>query len=246
MHFKAVALLSAVNCALGVSLVAVSDNDELNNKGLSSIHEGAGINYFFLGENGEDFTYDADKNELSTKLGTLPTTVGVEGSILINGVLGPAEIKEEDGKVTVNGIKQFYGCKNANDPYRYSQSSYMVTTDKSSGDCVPMEIKFSDSEEESSSAPAAPSSSAPEPSVTSSFEGFVNSTVTTSLATTTTINTCNEDCTKPVGSSSAPESSTVAEVSTIFDATSAFEGGAGVNAGSFGLAGLALAGALLV
>lgn len=230
MQFKSLTFLAAVNYALAVTMVSVSDNEALNNKGLSSIHEGAGINYFFLNSDGpqaEDFTYDEAKSQLSTQLGNIPATVGLEGSILVNGVLGPAEIKEQDGVLSFNGTTQFYGCKNVQDPYRYSQESYMVVTDNSKGDCVPIQIKFADEEDASSSMPSMTSSIT---SAAPSHSGYANTTLTESHATTTTINTCDEECTK------SPEPPVVP--------SSTFDGGA--NAGRVGLTGLAVAAAFLL
>lgn len=114
----------------------------INDSPLSALHEGAGIDYFFLGsEGGKGELYDFEDGVISK---TFPATakssefkqyLGVvenEGSytgypFLQLSVQEPTvKFTVEDGKLANNKSYQFYLAKYANDPYKYSDSSFIV------------------------------------------------------------------------------------------------------------------------
>lgn len=132
MNFRTLLTLaasSAVASADSVYLVAKSNSTEVNGNGVGFAHEGAGINYGFLGTGkGSTLSYSAADKQL-----TLDT--GVEQFFRVSGGFVAASVEGPDAAITfdsndyllVNGSSSyFYACKNTNDPYKYSASSYEV------------------------------------------------------------------------------------------------------------------------
>ncbi|KAK9447907.1 uncharacterized protein V1518DRAFT_420747, partial [Limtongia smithiae] len=89
------------------TLMAVSDDATVNTLNLSSIHEGAAINYFFLGDYGQDLTYSSDNSTfLAWVLTQAPFYVQIYGDILMFAVdLGDIEqfTLTDDLLLSVNG-----------------------------------------------------------------------------------------------------------------------------------------------
>lgn len=270
---RSFAFLPLLSIATALTLVAESDNQEVNGQGASSIHEGAGLNYFFLGANGENLSYDESTQILKSEdagSSQISYQVSLSSNILIAGVLEPAKADISSGYLSIGGNDQFYACKNINDPYSYSTKSYAVT-DKDFGDCVSLKLKVdgaSSTPESSSVAPSAsPSPTAPYGNSTTVYTTVTDYTTYCPYPTTITITTCDEkcaphtitveepktitvtgECVVPATSTEvtpAPTtlSSTVAAPSTE-PAISTFDNGA--NKQMVGLTGLAIVGALLL
>ncbi|CCH44585.1 putative secreted protein [Wickerhamomyces ciferrii] len=135
----AVALTGATAAAIQNSTVKFtieSPNQDVNNKGLSSIHEGAAINYFFAGEASEAFGFD-------TKTGVISKTVEIGGNQSYEEFFGiqqggnfqslqtsPTQDNTkwavDNGYLTGNGSDSFFAVKGTNDPYNYSEESYQI------------------------------------------------------------------------------------------------------------------------
>ncbi|GMG54511.1 unnamed protein product [Ambrosiozyma monospora] len=189
--------LSAVSLALitraladeTVQLYIKSDNSDLSDKGISSLHEGAGINYFFAASSGQDLTYTGT-SLTSNQIGypqffTPDTFVQLSVADEVTGLTFA-----DDGTLQYNGSEDgFQACKNVNDPYRYSQSSYAIMYKSSSGDCVDIKLykksgSGSGSGSASGSASGAASSSAA-PVSSSSAAAAVTSSESAVITTTT-------------------------------------------------------------
>ncbi|EMG47018.1 PGA30 Cell wall protein PGA30 [Candida maltosa Xu316] len=139
------AILSLTSTAFGAltqyRLVAESDNKDIDGKGLTFLHEGAGINYAFLSDTGVTVTYD-DK----TKLLYYPVSpqlqfnFGVEGNIVQFSVTPPAAVEiGTDGTVSFTGSDSVHAAKDINDPYQYSKGSFAVITEDKDG-AIPFKI----------------------------------------------------------------------------------------------------------
>lgn len=177
---------SALAAVYDVQLFVESSDAAISGNGLSSIHEGAGINYFLLGTGAETFQYDDQTEELYTQ-NTIKYSVGVLGQYLSNGVTGASKATFVDDKLSLGGNTTFYAAKNTGDPYNYSDRSYIVLVSDAEGS-IPFNIKVVKS--------GSPSSSAPAPSST----GYTNDTTTTLTytaghTTVVTITSCAETVT---------------------------------------------------
>ncbi|VEU24281.1 DEKNAAC105653 [Brettanomyces naardenensis] len=134
MQFKKTFAILAVTAAVSaedVNLWVKSDNSEVNGKGLSSLHEGAGINYFFLGDGTISMTYDATTGLVSESIGSgIVTSFGAVGDhFAASSVTTPYfdVTFEDDGTLQANGSSDvFYACQNTGDPYQYSTSQWEV------------------------------------------------------------------------------------------------------------------------
>lgn len=130
-----VSAVSASPISNFVTLTLESENDELNNKGLYSIHEGAAINYVFVGDepttlnlnttSGDIYQtfQNADGQSFNQYLQVLGYGFpGLEVSV------GSPETTWTfvDGYLRGNGSNNFYVAKNTSDPYRVSVNSYQL------------------------------------------------------------------------------------------------------------------------
>lgn len=133
--------ISAVLAAVyDVQLFAESSDAAISGNGLSSIHEGAGINYFLLSTGGaETFKYDDEAHELYTE-NSVKYTVGTLGGYLSNGVTGSSKATIDNNKLSLGGNSTFYAAKNTGDPYNYSDNSYIVLVSDVEGS-IPFSIK---------------------------------------------------------------------------------------------------------
>ncbi|CAK9441200.1 uncharacterized protein LODBEIA_P50690 [Lodderomyces beijingensis] len=120
-----------------VQLYATSDSEEINGSGLYSTHEGAGINYFFLGA-AQTLTYNDESRVLYIDLATQPPAqqyLAFEGEFLALTVGQeplPVDITEE-GTITFPGVETLSAAFNVNDPYRYSESVPAVVNSSPEG-----------------------------------------------------------------------------------------------------------------
>lgn len=175
-------------------LVVKSDNTEINDNTLGFPHEGAGINYAFLGTSAESqpLDYDADTKSLSSNLGSLVQRFSVEeGPVELTVVGSNDQITfNDDNVLLVNGTSDnFYACKNIGDPYNYSASSYALMYLKSDipDGCIGLTLEAEEEEPSSSSV----SSSETTTSFTSSIpsDGYLTTVTEESTTYTTYCNT---------------------------------------------------------
>ncbi|KAI5962836.1 hypothetical protein CANMA_003611 [Candida margitis] len=200
-----------------VQFFASSDNEEINGQGLYSTHEGAGINYFFLGS-GQTLQYNDEARVVYIELNSQPPAtqyLAFTGDVLSLTVAEeplPVDIAE-DGSVTFPGSDALAAAKNINDPYRYSESVYAVVKAGAEGS-VPLTLTavFGDAtkEEQPSSSEAAP-----EPTDVA----YLNKTVTVFTTycpepTTLTLTVCETVCEQTEVTVSEPGHVTVENVKT--------------------------------
>ncbi|KAI5966861.1 uncharacterized protein KGF55_000270 [Candida pseudojiufengensis] len=205
-------LLSSTTLAAikDIQLIAESNDQEINSKGLSSIHEGAGINYFFLGENPQNLKYDDEKKQIYILLNVnngqqqVPQSLNFNGKFLSLSVSEPLAVEiDENDILQFDGSNNLFAAKDQNDPYQYSRSSYAIVNEDGE-DHKPLSIKalFVNGDDDSSSSSEAPSSSIPPislPSPISSSSGLpqypngTTSTKTDIQTTTLTITSCKQD-----------------------------------------------------
>lgn len=143
MKFPILTLLAGAAVAVEtLNLQVVSDNKDLNGKGIQALHEGAGFAYFnVIDQLGQEFTYDADKKLLYQKEGSYLANVGDMFDFLaIGGAVTPGQvIFNEKGELDIG--KQVYACKNVNDPYHYFDSSYGLLLHAPNESCVKVALK---------------------------------------------------------------------------------------------------------
>ncbi|CAK7909384.1 cell wall protein Pga31p [[Candida] anglica] len=200
MKFSTIAVTAALSkfslaAVYDIKLYAESTDSAVGGKALSSIHEGAGLNYFFLGDSPETLSYDDRTGIIHSD----KSTVGIADIFLGLGVSTFGKATFENDILSIEGNSEFYAAKNVNDPYNYSENSYAVTafTNKKVPEGA---IKISIKKSGSPSVPPLPSSSA---SLSSSASApYGNSTVTQTTVTYTclsqtvvTITSCPETVT---------------------------------------------------
>ncbi|KAI3405485.1 PGA30 [Candida oxycetoniae] len=218
---------SALAAVRPVQLFASSDNEEVNGKGLYSTHEGAGVNYFFLGS-AQTLQYNDESRVLYIELSTQPPAsqyLAFEGDVLALTVASeplPVDIGE-DGSVVFPGSDALAAAKNINDPYRYSESVFAVVKASVEGS-TPLTLKavFTDVDEE-----VEPSSTTEEAVAeeTSSF-AYINETVTIYTTycpepTTLTVTVCDTVCEESEITVSEPGYVTLTNAGTEAEATTA-------------------------
>ncbi|KAK7205267.1 hypothetical protein BZA70DRAFT_277742 [Myxozyma melibiosi] len=140
---------SAAATVANVTLEVVSSDSTIDGQFLSSIHEGAGINYVFLGPSGETYSYDSSANTfggVSFAGLTSYFQVNDEDLVTVSILGGYTDFDIVDGNtLAVNGSSSgFYACKNTGDPYSYSTSEYQALyyTSGAPSDCIPFTIEF--------------------------------------------------------------------------------------------------------
>ncbi|ANB11685.1 hypothetical protein AWJ20_4506 [Sugiyamaella lignohabitans] len=122
----------ALNGANALSLVAQSSSGDLNGAALSSIHEGAAIDYVTLSPGGESLSVDLNT---TASLITYELQPGIlQWLAVVGGVLQfyPEPVGDKftvgsDGTLSLNGTSSgFYACQNINDPYNYQQTWFVL------------------------------------------------------------------------------------------------------------------------
>lgn len=161
MKFTTFACLGIyVSLASALRLVIHADDDAVNGLGVTTIREGAGVNYAFLGSDSADFTYDEESQLLSESSSDTPSVFSVQEHIVQFGVSGGDQVTIEDGALAIGGSASgFYAAKNINDPYRYSEESYALTyfgsEDPSFEGAIAVTVSVEDDEDTESSSSAA-------------------------------------------------------------------------------------------
>lgn len=102
---------------------------------LTSLHEGAGFNYFFVGPSGETYNFDPSTNILSAPQGQFTGNFGVFAPFLAIGpAVTPEALKLDKDKIT---NYNFWACSNVQDPYNYSQSTPVIVVNGRGNDTAP-------------------------------------------------------------------------------------------------------------
>lgn len=135
-------VLSAGSVHANVQNIQLSANiSNSNYTGLSSIHEGAGINYFQNGASSETLTFDNEASSIYVQHGELKQSLiiiaeasyqdsffpflqlsVVSGDKIYWGVSDGKLVGTDSSDKTV----QFYAAKNVTDPYGVSEHSFLI------------------------------------------------------------------------------------------------------------------------
>lgn len=109
-------------------LYAKSENTEIDGKGVSILHEGAGIYFVFLGTESIDVTYDDVEKLLYVPVSSdIQFNFGTNADIVQFSVTPPVSVEiDEDGSVNFKGSDDLFAAQYINDPYNYSKDSYAV------------------------------------------------------------------------------------------------------------------------
>ncbi|KAK6453768.1 uncharacterized protein RJT20DRAFT_131193 [Scheffersomyces xylosifermentans] len=209
---SALALLSsqALAALQNVTLWVESDNSTINGNGLSSLHEGAGINYVFLGQNAQTLIHDDVNNWLYfIPVEPLRQYFAVENNIAqVTVAFTDNTVTFENGYLSYGGSTEgFYALLNINDPYNYSktQKALVHYPDGAPEGAIPLKIRVqtegepvpgstSSTEASSSAAPTTLSTTEVPTTLTSVIPtlGYPNSTVTKDITYTEWVTTCPE------------------------------------------------------
>lgn len=139
MKFSAL-LASAATLALTqartVRFWTESNVTEVDDRGIYSIHEGAGVNYVLLDGEPQNYTitdygviYYSSKTADGTAYQPALKIVNANGSFpsLELSVTAPdVNWLIDDGYLSGNGSSNFWAAKNTSDPYGYTQESYTL------------------------------------------------------------------------------------------------------------------------
>ncbi|OWB59640.1 hypothetical protein B5S32_g1830 [[Candida] boidinii] len=196
------AALASSAIAEDIEFVVKSDN-ELNGRGVYNIHEGAGINYWFVSSDASTtgpLTYDAEAGTI-----TEPFTeqyliyFDVLGSFIAQSVAGPnADLTfDDEGVLSINGTSTIQACNDVQDPYSYSKNSRaLIFGDAPNDACLPIELvkkAYSDASESASESA----------SVTSTTETQSTFSTVTSTLTSCSDNACTDISTYNGGANNA-------------------------------------------
>ncbi|VEU24196.1 DEKNAAC105327 [Brettanomyces naardenensis] len=243
---KTLALLAAAVAASAdtVELWVRSDDAEIDGKGLSALHEGAGISYYFLGDNATSFSYDPPTGAITQPINNgVYMTFGAMGSYVAISVVPPFfdATFDADGTLEANGTSAgFFACKNTGDEYQYSVSQWEVMyypeNDAPQG-CVALTIANAVAPPtNSSTVPPTNTTTVAPTTVPSSSELPTSTDQTTTLVTVTSCSSgkCTESSTSELPAStsetsSTSEASSTSETSTSASSVSSFAGAA-INA----------------
>lgn len=128
-----------------IQLVTRSETGEVNARGLSSYHEGAAMNYFFLGEQSESLEYDDETHQIMFQIGDQEPVLyqymnDYEGVLALFPDINGTVTFSSEGRMSFNSIDSFFACMHTNDPYRYSDNSYQVVFNEINPECHPISI----------------------------------------------------------------------------------------------------------
>ncbi|GME70254.1 unnamed protein product [Ambrosiozyma monospora] len=151
--------------AESIQLFVKSKDKSVDGQFVSSVFEGSGISYFFLGYNPNNYVFN--NNRIVTENHGINQEFSIETNHSVLLSTHPIPVKVEfgnDGVLAVNGVSDgFYACKNAKDPLNYSKNARALMFYKSDSnekpskeDCV--EITIIKNSGAQSKAPYAPTS----------------------------------------------------------------------------------------
>ncbi|CCH41107.1 putative secreted protein [Wickerhamomyces ciferrii] len=116
-----------------VQFFVESENPNVQGKSLHHRHEGAAVDFVFLGDAPATFKYDYKTDVITADVGTeyplyFSVLSGVEFPTLQVSAASSYYTKwaVEDGYLTGNGSSNFIAAKNTGDPYNYSKDSFQV------------------------------------------------------------------------------------------------------------------------
>ncbi|VEU20444.1 DEKNAAC101335 [Brettanomyces naardenensis] len=139
--------LSSAGEVSDIALYAYSGYDEINGLGIYNIHEGAGINYLFLGQSAATLFYNKSTDVIFQKLtDKYNQYLAIAGGIVELAVYQPdVKFTVVKGNLAADGSADgFYACKNTGDPYGYSKNQYQVLYNRSGSpaydSCKPISI----------------------------------------------------------------------------------------------------------
>lgn len=141
----ATATAAAAANAQTVNLVVKSGSKEIDGNTIGFKHEGAGMDYAFLGTSAQSqlLDYDATSKSL-TYNAQYPYSFNVDKYVSLTVGGSNSEITfNSENTLLVNGTSSgFYACKNTNDPYQYSKYSYELMYYKTEAplDCIALNL----------------------------------------------------------------------------------------------------------
>lgn len=148
--FTCLATIPLAFADYSVTLVTESDSSDVNGKGLSTRHEGAGFNYLFFGDNAENLVYSEEAKTIykevtvqgssGTEIDNYNLTVFPNTNKVSVSVVGGEPITVEDRYLTLNGSTTFYAGKNTGDPYSISKEVYELLASEVTG-ALPVKVK---------------------------------------------------------------------------------------------------------
>ncbi|KAK6463431.1 hypothetical protein DFJ63DRAFT_334966 [Scheffersomyces coipomensis] len=190
---------SALADLQNVSLFVTSDDTSINGSGISAPHEGAGINYLFVGNDGGYFgtanttpliyntTYQGlfwqSQPNFNQYFGVSPAGPAGYGIVQLSVAVSGTGVTFENGYLAYDGSTEgFYALYNISDPYNYSKSQLAIVRDLSAspegGIPISLTAVFG-----SASATAASSTTSSAPTTTVATE----TSTTSAVESTTTV-----------------------------------------------------------
>lgn len=162
--FNSLAAISLALADYNVTLVTESSSPEVNGKGLTPLHEGAGINFLFLSVSGASLVYSEETDGIyqatrvqgpnGTELSEWNVTVMPNTNAISAGVTGGTPVLVKDSYLTINGSTAFYAGKNTtSDLYGYSNYIYQLLGSSQPG-ALPVKVKVVSNSTESNSQPS--------------------------------------------------------------------------------------------
>ncbi|KAJ8143775.1 hypothetical protein OY671_003101 [Metschnikowia pulcherrima] len=120
--------------AVSVTFFAVSSDKYISGP-ISSVHEGAGTNYFIITKGGSGEKFDLKNGVATTKQGPFLSYVGISGSYLAAGpAVSPSTFRFQGDKID---NYDFWACKNTYDPYLYSSKNHIIVVGKKGNNTAP-------------------------------------------------------------------------------------------------------------
>lgn len=163
MKFSTIASASLVSLAAADNIqLEVIGEDNSSQGFVSSIHEGAGINYCLVAQNGQTLTLDG--SSIYFDAANYKFNFGYTLDYLAIGpAVTPVEWSFNSGDVLATA-KTLWACNNVNDPYSYSEKTKMIVTgDAGPNDtCVKVTLKKVDAASSSSAAASSTEASSTE------------------------------------------------------------------------------------
>ncbi len=218
LAFTTVVVSAACAAAENITLTVLSDNSEVKGMAVSNTHEGAGLNYLFLGgTDGPTYNYDADKKAISQPFtGSYVQYLTAMEHFMAMSVSTSVDVYTFDGNLlALNGsTKNFYACKNTGDPYEYSASSYevMYYASDAPSSCLSIQLsKAGSSGNSSSSSDATASYTADSGSI---IANSTSQTIAYENATEFATVTCTETQCQVSKSAASSSSSNIAKTDT--------------------------------
>ncbi|KAK6463427.1 hypothetical protein DFJ63DRAFT_334962 [Scheffersomyces coipomensis] len=222
---------SALATLSNVNLFVSSDDQTINGSGVSAPHEGAGIGYLFVGNDGGyfatantvPFIYDSDEQQLNwwstptIKQGFSTFTNTQNGITVVELIVGDySSVTFENGFLAYEGSTSgFYALGNISDPYDYSNVALAIVRDVNASPEGGIPISLTAVFESGSATQPAPVEST---ILTTAPTYTILPSTTITPSTTISITVATETSSTSASSTSATESSTTVAVVSSDDA----------------------------